>query len=194
MPDNSSLYDPHGIRKYVNALERNEFLVCAARQNAAVRTLAETLLYSGCRISEALNLTVGNVDLDHQLVKFETLKKRTRGQWRAVPVPAVLIEHLDLAHALRQRQFKQHLDAKLWNFSRITAWRYIKRILAEANIHGPQATPKGLRHGFGVAAVQSGAPLHLVARWLGHSSTNSTVIYTQAVGQEERTIANRIFN
>ena len=125
-PTNSSLFDPRGSRKYINTAERKEFLACAARQNAAVRTLAETLLYSGCRISEALTLTVGNVDLDQRLVSFETLKKGTRGQWRTVPVPTVLVEHLDLAHALRQRQFKRQLDMRLWNFSRTTAWRHIK--------------------------------------------------------------------
>ena len=190
---NFSIFDHRGSRKYINAEERKIFLACASRQDPSVRTFAETLLYCGCRISEALALTGGQIDLDQHVINFETLKKRTKGQWRSVPVPPVLIEHLDLAHALRRRQFKRQCDVRLWPYSRSTAWRHIKRILDDAGIDGPQATPKGLRHGFGVAAVQSGAPLHLVARWLGHSSTNSTVIYTQAVDQEEKIIAERIF-
>jgi integrase/recombinase XerD len=36
-------------------------------------------------------------------------------------------------------------------------------------VKGPQATPKGLRHGFGVAAIQAGIPLNLLQRWLGRA-------------------------
>lgn len=55
------------------------------------------------------------------------------------------------------------------------------------------ATPKGLRHGFGVAAVQSGVPLNLVQRWLGHAKLETTAIYTNAIGDEERAIAARLW-
>jgi hypothetical protein len=54
---------------------------------------------------------------------------------------------------------------------------------------GGCASPKGLRHAFGVRAIQSGAPLNLVQRWLGHADMKTTAIYTSAVGPEERAIA-----
>jgi len=38
-----------------------------------------------------------------------------------------------------------------------------------AGVKGPQATPTGLRRGFGVAAIQAGIPLNLLQRWLGHA-------------------------
>jgi site-specific recombinase XerD len=38
-----------------------------------------------------------------------------------------------------------------------------------AGIAGPKASPKGLRHGFGVACIENGIPLNLVLRWLGHA-------------------------
>jgi integrase len=43
-----------------------------------------------------------------------------------------------------------------------------------ASVSGTPATPKGLRHGFGVNAFQSNVPSHLVQRWLGHASLRST--------------------
>ena len=42
---------------------------------------------TGCRISEALALTPERVDLTGKAVVVESLKKRRRGVYRAVPVP-----------------------------------------------------------------------------------------------------------
>ena len=78
--------------------------------------------------------------MDRQRVRFETLNK-IRDQWRSVPVPPVLIEHLDLAYALRQHQFKPQLDERLWQYSRVTAWRKIKPILDDSGIKFPLAVP-----------------------------------------------------
>ena len=58
-----------------------------------------------------------------------------------MPVPPVLIEHLDLAYALRQHQFKPQLDERLWQYSRVTAWRKIKPILDDSGIKFPLAVP-----------------------------------------------------
>jgi integrase/recombinase XerD len=62
-----------------------------------------------------------------------------------------------------------------------------------AGIQGYHASPKGLRHGFGVAAVQASIPLNLVQRWLGHAQLTTTAIYAEAVGKEERDIAARMW-
>ena len=62
-----------------------------------------------------------------------------------------------------------------------------------AGLDGPQASPKGLRHGFGVAAVSAGIPLNLVQKWLGHAQLTTTAIYANAVGAEEKDIARRMW-
>ena len=54
-------------------------------------------------------------------------------------------------------------------------------------------TPKGLRHAFAVTALQSGIPIDIVRRWLGHSRLSTTEIYADAVGSEERAIAGRFW-
>ncbi len=60
--------------------------------------------------------------------------------------------------------------------------------MKRAGIEGPQATAKGLRHGFGIAMLTGDKPppLHIVADLLGHASTKTTEIYTQATGEERR--------
>ena len=65
--------------------------------------------------------------------------------------------------------------------------------MAAAGVAGPHATPKGLRHGFGVDAFQASVPPHLVQRWLGRASPRTTVIYGDVIGPEERTFAERMW-
>ena len=63
-----------------------------------------------------------------------------------------------------------------------------------AGIAGLPATPKGLRHGFGVNAFQANAPPHLVQqRWLGYASLRTTRVYGDVIGAEERAFAARMW-
>ena len=63
----------------------------------------------------------------------------------------------------------------------MTGWRAVHAVMAAARLDGPHASPKGLRHGFGVAAVAAGIPLNLVQKWLGHAQLTTTAIYANAV-------------
>ena len=66
-------------------------------------------------------------------------------------------------------------------------------MLAAAGIAGTHASPKGLRHALGVNAVGQGIPLNMVQRWMGHAQLSTTAIYAEAVGEEERSIAARMW-
>jgi integrase len=63
-----------------------------------------------------------------------------------------------------------------------------------AEIEGLHATPKGLRHGFGIQAVVSNVPLNLIQRWLGHARLTTTAIYADATGPEEKQLAERMWD
>jgi integrase len=193
-PAQLDLHDAQGRRKYLTADERGRFLTAAERAERDTRTFCYVLAYTGCRISEAVALTADRVDVDNGTIVFETLKKRRPAQHRAVPVPAAVLDALDLVHDVRQLQRRGRArGVRLWAFSRTTAWRRVMAVMREAGLAGPHATPKGLRHGFGVAAVQSGIPLNLVQKWLGHAQLSTTAIYADAVGAEEKQIASRMW-
>src|SRR5690606_36388238 len=83
----SFLYDREGSRKYLTRAERNAFLAAAQRMPAEVRTFCLTLAYTGARVSEVLALTPQRIDPETRLIMIESLKKRRRGIFRAVPVP-----------------------------------------------------------------------------------------------------------
>jgi integrase len=189
------LHTVDGARKYLTAGERDAFLRAAELADRQVRTLCMTLAYAGCRLSEALALTADRVDLAAGTLVFESLKKRRAGIYRAVPVPPALLDALDLVHGIREQQSRrgQGRGERLWLWSRMTGWRAVHAVMQDARLDGPHASPKGLRHGFGVAAVSAGIPLNLVQKWLGHAQLSTTAIYADAVGAEEKDIARRMW-
>ncbi len=63
----------------------------------------------------------------------------------------------------------------------------------EADIGGAQATAKGLRHSYGVFAIQKGIPLNILQKWLGHADIKTTAIYAEAVGAEKKELAARMW-
>ena len=188
------LFDVQGRRLYLTEDERRAFVRAAALGLREVRTFCGTLHSTGCRISEALALTVERVDLAGRVVVLETLKKRRGGVYRAVPVPPELLDTLDLAHGIREAQRRGQGKALLWPWSRMTAFRRVREVMVAAGIpDGPHACPKGLRHGFGVQAVSHGIALNMVQKWLGHAQLTTTAIYANAVGEEEQSIAARMW-
>ena len=80
-----ALHTLDGARKYFTTGERDAFLRAAEQADRQVRTLCMTLAYAGCRLSEALALTVDRVDLAAGALVVESLKKRRTGIYRAVP-------------------------------------------------------------------------------------------------------------
>jgi integrase len=126
---------------------------------------------------------------------FLTLKQREYTRYRAIPVPDTLLDALDLVHQVRkaQRMKSGGKDCLLWSWGRTQATKHIWAVMAQADIVGLHATPKGLRHGFGVKAAADTRNPRLVQKWLGHRNLETTVIYMDAVGEEERELASRMW-
>jgi integrase len=187
----ASLYDRDGLRKYLNANEIARFLAAIAQLPPADRLYLLTLACTGARISESLAITPASFQLEASVLSLATLKRR-RPHMREVPLPPALTSALDQHYRLRERQ-RDPAEAclPLWPMSRWTAWRRVKRAMTLAGLTGRLASPKGLRHAFGVATNQAGIPLTLVQRWLGHARLATTAIYLDVSGPEERRFAER---
>ena len=187
------LVDARG-RKYLTSEERTRFLAAVrTHPKASVQTLARTLAMTGCRVSEALGIRACDVDLDAAELRISTLKRR-REHWRAVPVPDDLVHELKLVHGLIRAQASPRGRTRLlWTVTRQAAHRQVSALMRDAGISGPQATPRGLRHSWGVAAVQAGIPLTTIASTLGHADVGTTAIYATAVGAEHRELVSRVW-
>ena len=189
-----SLYGPTGARKYLNAAERRRFVKAANRADPQTRLFCLVLGWSGGRISEVLALTPAAIDTESGVANIETLKRRKRGMVRQVPLPRDTLRELNRIFKLDVLQRDPALAVeRLWKWSRTTAWRRIKEVMAAAGISGTPAMPRGLRHAFGVNAFQSNVPPHLVQRWLGHASLRTTSVYGDVVGPDERAFAARMW-
>ncbi len=181
-----TLFDRSGERKYICTPEQLRFLAALQGEDTETAVFCRLLVFTGCRISEALAITPARLDTDLCCVIFRTLKRRGVA-YRAVPVP------LDLLTALYGLATSIPEDARIFRWCRQTAWRRVKRVMKSAAIAGSHATPRGLRHGFGVANAEHGVPMATTQKWLGHASLETTAIYQQAVGREEHAPAQRLW-
>jgi integrase/recombinase XerD len=183
------LHDAQGHRLYLTAGERAAFRKAADDSPRVVRTFCLALFYTGCRISEALELTADRVDFQGQALTFRSLKKRRQHMYRSVPVPGAFLDVLDLVHGIREG----HAKGRLWGWTRKTGYNHIVAVMKKAALSGPQATPKGLRHGYAVACIEKGIQLNVVQELLGHAQMTTTAIYAHAVGAERRSIVARLW-
>ena len=182
-----TVYTGTGQRKYLTGQEIDAFMRASRQRPADVRNFCLMLALTGCRISEGLSLTRESIDFETRTVTIKSLKKRGICVYRAVPLPAEYLKALE-------RWLRVGAPCgQMWPWSRMTAYRRICEVMERAGVRGSHACPKGLRHGFGVRAIQASVPLTLVQRWLGHSDIKTTAIYTAASGPEERDIASRMW-
>jgi site-specific recombinase XerD len=184
-----ALFDQSGNRKYLNTAERKMYFEAIDdKLNLAQQAFCLTLFYTGCRISEGLCLTRERVDLRGKALVFETLKRRRRGHFRSIPIPD------NLTKMMRQVLAESGLSLRVWTFSRPTAYRMVRDRMAKAGISGAMACPKGLRHGFAVACIEQNIPITTVQKWLGHARLETTAIYLEISGHEERNYAKRLWS
>ena len=150
------LFDQDGNRLYLTAGERKLFLEAAKEEEPENRLFCFLVHFTGCRPTEALELTAERILIKEKEIVIRTIKKRKldslgnlkKPKYRHIPVPEELIDHLDFVFRVRQRQKKTAEAIKpLWGISRATSWRMVKRVMERAGISGKQATTKGLRHG-----------------------------------------------
>jgi integrase/recombinase XerD len=180
-----SLYGIDGARKYLNRDELRRALAAMKELEPDERLCALTLAVTGARISEVLALTPRSFQTETSVLAVLSLKRRNI-VWREIPIPRWLMAELDAHFEIAAAQHDPaRAGRRLWPQHRVTAWRTIKQAMMTSQITGRAACPRGLRHSFGVGTLQSGAPLNLVQRWLGHSRISTTAIYTAACGPEE---------
>lgn len=180
----SGAYDAKGKRKYLNRGENMRFLEVLSALPDRDELYFLVLYYTGCRVSEALALRRQDFESDTGVVIFTSLKKRRQIERRRVPVPNELITRIT-------DYFPESENEPVWDFSRTTAWRRMKYIMARAQICGIHATCKGLRHGFGVRCSAKQIPITQISTWMGHSNVESTAIYLDVRDEEERALITR---
>ncbi len=124
------------------------------------------LYASGCRISEALMVKRDDINNGWLKIRFAKGQKE-----RMVPLAPVAIEAVEayLKEASIQSEYIW-LNYRGTQLSRISAYKIVKNYL--------NVSPHVLRHSFASALILGGADLRVVQELLGHSSLETTQIYT----------------
>ena len=83
-------------------------------------------------------------------------------------------------------------ETSIWSFFPRSASCYIKSIMNDVGIRGTNFSALGLRHGFAVHAVTK-ISITQVQKWLGHAHLQTTAIYLNVCGIEERELAKKVW-
>ncbi|SFZ98775.1 Tyrosine recombinase xerD [hydrothermal vent metagenome] len=160
---------PKNLPKYLSFEEIVQGLELIDRSNiTGLRDYALILfLYaSGCRISEALSVQRSDILEGWLKIRFAKGEKE-----RVVPLAPIATEALD-KYLLEQQMSSSYiwLNYKGDPLSRISAYKIVKKYLG--------VSPHVLRHSFASSLIIGGADLRIVQELLGHSSLETTQIYT----------------
>lgn len=154
-------------------------LIEAARQRKKERLMliVETICATGIRVSELKFITAGSVETGRAEIKC-------KGKLRTVFLPPKLCELLKkyiqkqkiTAGAVFITRSGKHLD-------RSNIWREMKKLSALTSVSPKKVFPHNLRHLFARTYYSIEKDLSRLADILGHSSVNTTRIYTIESGQ-----------
>jgi integrase/recombinase XerD len=180
----AGLHAPTGERKYVNRAERSRILGAMEKLPTDQSLFSLVLAWTGARVSEILALSPDSFQIETAVVTIITLKRR-KTSIREVPIPPALMARLAHHYSLKRVQRSSDAFQKLWPWCRVTAWRRIQQVCHSVGVFGLRASPRGLRHGFGIGALQNRVPLTLIQRLMGHAKLSTTAIYLSVSGPDE---------
>lgn len=143
------------------------------------KALLELMYATGLRVSEAVGLNFGNVDLDRGCItalgKGDKQRMVPMGQESAYWVGRYYTEARPVL--LKGRSCDAlFVSQKKTGISRQLAWMIVKEYASQAGIG--HISPHSLRHAFATHLVQHGLDLRVVQDMLGHADLNTTQIYT----------------
>lgn len=150
--------------------------------------LLELMYGSGCRVSEALGLDLGHLDVDAGHARVDG----KGGKQRLVPISAyaaaALRAYIDLGRPAllsppkTTRGRRVALAALFISIkrTRLTRQGFFQRLCEHATAAGitRAISPHKLRHSFATHLLEGGADLRVVQTLLGHSDISTTEVYT----------------
>jgi integrase/recombinase XerD len=152
------------------------------------RALVELLYGAGLRVSEAVGLEKGSVDLEGRLVRC--IGKGSKE--RVVPVGRQAVTALR-RYLSRGRPFldtrhrpELFLNAKGGGLTRAGAFLILRRLAEKAGLEPERVHPHLLRHSFATHLLEGGADLRSVQEMLGHADLATTELYTHVSDRRRR--------
>jgi integrase/recombinase XerD len=190
----AELSPPRRVRRLPRTLSpaEAERLIDAARgttpRDLRDCALVELLYGAGLRVSEAIGLESGDVDLDERLVRCTG----KGGKDRVVPIgrqaAEALRRYLSRGRPYLDRRHRPELflNARGGPLTRAGAFLILRRLAAKGGLDPERVHPHLLRHSFATHLIEGGADLRSVQEMLGHADLATTELYTHVTDKRRR--------
>ena len=175
----------HSATQGLTRDQAKALLAAAHADSPRSYALVSLLMFTGIRVSEALNASTADYghDAGHRTLNIE--RKGGKAAKVAVPAPAVAALNAYLNTSGTELVVGTGMSlpifttatGKPWNRSEV--FRTIQRLAREAGIQG-QISPHSLRHSFATIALDSGTALHDLQDSMGHADPRTTRRYDRA--------------
>ncbi len=162
------------VNKLFNSISEND--VYQLRDKAIFE-----LLYScGLRITEAVELKIGNIDFENRLLKVTGKGSKERIVPMGNEAKRLLYKYIQESRPMilgdRNSEYL-FVSKKGGMINRKSVWRLLKGYVDQTQIN-KNITPHTLRHSFATHLLERGADLRSVQALLGHVDISTTQVYT----------------
>jgi integrase/recombinase XerD len=167
------------VDEAIRLVESPDLITVKGRRDSA---LLEFLYATGARVSEAVGVDLGKVDLEDRVVMVTGKGARQRlvpiGGKAVTAISRWLPDRLSLFHRA-QRGDPLFLNLRGRRLSRQGMFDIVRANAEKAGITGEKVSPHVLRHSCATHMVEAGADLRTVQEILGHATISTTQIYTK---------------
>jgi integrase/recombinase XerC len=159
--------------------------------SARDKAMLEVLYSSGIRVSELVDLEMGDLDLQEGVLRVRGKGRKDR----LTPIGSQAIKALQRYFELRTVDIKSQgahahrvfLNKHGESLSTRSVRRKLDKYLVSAGLD-PGISPHTLRHSFATHLLNNGADLRSVQELLGHQSLSTTQIYTHLTTQRMKEV------
>ncbi|HSK73380.1 MAG TPA: site-specific tyrosine recombinase XerD [Pyrinomonadaceae bacterium] len=141
------------------------------------RAILELMYACGLRVSEAVDLKIGDVELDAGILTCTGKGSKTR----KIPIGTSALEWVKSYLALRRKKENIEINNLFVSslgrtITRQVIFQFTKEYAEKAGLE--DVSPHTLRHSFATHLIQNSADIRSVQQMLGHSDISTTQIYT----------------
>ena len=177
---------PKKDKKLPEVLNKEEVRKLIDSTDTVKSRLIVSMLYStGLRVSELVNLKVGDLNLSD---KTGWVRKGKGSKDRLFILGEQMIEELRDYLETRGKE-NEYVFSKQKPLTTRNIQKIIKGARLRAEI-GKKTTPHTLRHSFATHLLEAGTDIRIIQAMLGHSSLSTTQVYTHISSDQLRKVKN----
>ncbi len=153
--------------------------------------IVNILLGMGLRLSELVELNIGDVNFDDRTIKAT----RKGNQERILPANKEVMMSIQRYLKTRKNRETQHplfLSKRNQRIDNASVWRVVKKYLKQAGIEKEKLSPHTLRHTFATTLLKQGENLLTIKKLLSHRNLRTTERYLHINDQDLRSAVGKI--